>query len=166
MAVPSGHPLSCYISRSRPMTARPSSEGRGRCLCDPSKIYCSDLVHGVCVCVICQACTPQQWVLRTAHVPHQHLATVEPTCRTKQVWAGADPCPAAQLPGQTPALPPTEPGRGTTSPKTIPRRKSPDPPGRPHSVLLCLTPGSSSCCQADLPCPAHRESLQHDPFPD
>lgn len=127
MAVPSGHPLSCCISRSRPTTARPSPERRGRCLCDPCKTHCSDLVHGVCVCVICQACTPEQWVLRTAHVPHQHLATVEPTCGTKQAWAGADPCPGAQLPGQAPALPSTEPGRGTTSPKPSQGGKVPIP---------------------------------------
>lgn len=37
-----------------------------------------DLIHWICVSVIRQTCTPEQWVLRTAHVPHQHFTTVQP----------------------------------------------------------------------------------------
>lgn len=37
----------------------------------------SDLIHWVCVSVIRQTCTPKQWVLRSAHVPHQHFTTVQ-----------------------------------------------------------------------------------------
>lgn len=114
---------------------------------------CSDLVHGVCVCVIRQAGAPEQWVLRTAHVPHQHLTTVEPPCGTKRARAGADPCPAAQLPGQAPALPPPEPGCRATSLKTIPsgggKVRS---PSRPHCPAG-LHPGSSSPDRLRSPAP-------------
>lgn len=37
----------------------------------------SDLIHWVCVSVIRQTCTPKQWVLGSARVPHQHFTTVQ-----------------------------------------------------------------------------------------
>lgn len=43
-----------------------------------------DLIHWVCVSVIGQTCAPEQRVLGTAHVPPQHLTTVQPPYEDKQ----------------------------------------------------------------------------------
>ena len=137
---PVGTPSPALRCGADARTARPHSGG-GYLLPRPAG-RCPDLVHGVRVGVVRQACAPEQWVLGAAHVPHQHLATVESTWRP----SGCGEPPTANSPalgmGLHP-LPPTALGRGAASSKRVlvprpPALSSGAHPGKLPHAKMCF----------------------------
>lgn len=153
-------PLFRFTSRSRPATAALSSGRRGRCLPAPTAAHCSDLVHRVGVRVVRQARAPQQRVLGMAHVPHQHLTTVQPACGTKRARTRADSRATTRCPNPAPAPPAQGARTGAASPES---------PGggkvlpSPHSGLLCPHPPTARPFSrpGTLPCPSAQPLSQH-----
>ena len=110
---------------------------------------CPDLVHGVRVRVVCQARAPEQWVLRAARVPHQHLTTVQSTWSPSR--RGEPPTANSPALGTgTHPLPPTTLGRGATSLERVLFPRSPALPcGAPPEAPP--PPGCSSLPTRTIP---------------
>ena len=156
-------PLFRFTSRSRPATAALSSGRRGRCLPAPTAAHCSDLVHRVGVRVVRQARAPQQRVLGMAHVPHQHLTTVQPACGTKRARTRADSRATTRCPNPAPA----PPAQGARTESRFPRVSPESPGGRKSPALPPLRPAvpPPTHCQADLQARHPAVPSRTTPFP-